>query len=183
LILGGWLLLVAGGVAPRLMELLAGLVLLGSYMRGWPSAWATTACLVQRWKGALKPILLGKRFKGAVGRGSSSVEEFCIELCIVPEARRTLSPVRLLLLVLSPSTWRSPTCRSPSPLPPVLTGRRVPHQGQKPPSSVCRSFPSDLLRVPSDPKGFNRREIFLDVLEEPAVVVTVACYFVELVVN
>jgi len=33
LILRGWLLLVAGGVAARLVELLAGLVLLGSYMR------------------------------------------------------------------------------------------------------------------------------------------------------
>jgi len=93
LILRARLLLIARRVAPGLVELLAGLVLLGSYMGRRPSAWATTARLVQWWKGTLETILLGKGLKGAVGWGSSAVEELCIELCIVPEACRTLSPV------------------------------------------------------------------------------------------
>lgn len=88
-------LLVGGGVPILLRELLtAGLVLLGSYiMRRRPPTWSPTGGLVQWRQWTLEPVLLGERFKRAVGRGSSSVEELCIKLCVVPEPQRALSPV------------------------------------------------------------------------------------------
>jgi hypothetical protein len=62
-------LLVGGGVPILLRELLtAGLVLLGSYiMRRRPPTWSPTGGLVQWRQWTLEPVLLGERFKRAVG--------------------------------------------------------------------------------------------------------------------